>query len=130
MEQLNFDNGMRQFQAGGGILRFNPTDPNLYARFLEAVDRIQTLQTQLTAREDQPLELLTQADKAVKEILQELFGPESDIPGVFRGVNLMALDSRGKTVLANFLEAVEPVLTQGIRECAAREAAHGAVQPA
>ena len=38
MEKIQFDAGQRSYRInGGGILRFNPCDPNLYRRFMEAV---------------------------------------------------------------------------------------------
>ena len=46
MEQLTIDTGLREYavnggsEHGGGVLRFNPSDPNVYSRFC-------TLQNQL-----------------------------------------------------------------------------------
>ena len=35
MEKIQFDAGQRSYRINGnGILRFNPGDPNLYARFM------------------------------------------------------------------------------------------------
>ena len=34
MEKLQFDTGVRRYRVGDGVLSFNPTDPNLYSRFL------------------------------------------------------------------------------------------------
>ena len=37
MEKLRFDNGVKSYRLGScGVLRFNPSDPNLYARLMEA----------------------------------------------------------------------------------------------
>ena len=42
MEKIQFDSGVRSYRInGGGILRFNPGDPNLYSRFLEAGEKLQ-----------------------------------------------------------------------------------------
>ena len=38
MEKLTFDSGIRSYRAGAGVLRFNPSDPNLYARFLQVLE--------------------------------------------------------------------------------------------
>ena len=44
MENISFDSGMQQYRInGGGVLRFNPGDPNLYARFLESADKIREI---------------------------------------------------------------------------------------
>ena len=49
MEKLNFDSGVKEYKInGGGVLRFNPGDPNVYARFLEAADKIRDVETALT----------------------------------------------------------------------------------
>ena len=41
MEKLQFDSGIKEYKINGaGVLRFNPGDPNLYARFLEAGDKL------------------------------------------------------------------------------------------
>ena len=46
MVKLNIDTGVEEFEinggeaAGGGVLRFNPSDPNVYNRFFEARDRL------------------------------------------------------------------------------------------
>ena len=40
MEKLQFDSGVKSFRINGaGVLRFHPGDPNLYSRFLEAVEK-------------------------------------------------------------------------------------------
>ena len=45
MEKIQFYSGVQSFRINGGeILRFNPADPNIYARFLEAGEKISTLQ--------------------------------------------------------------------------------------
>jgi transglutaminase-like putative cysteine protease len=60
METIQFDTGLRSYQVGGGVLRFNPSDPNLYARFLEAETQLQALEQEFT----QQLEGLTGAQRA------------------------------------------------------------------
>ena len=36
MEKIIFDGGLREYEVGGGILSFNPSDPNVYTRFMDA----------------------------------------------------------------------------------------------
>ena len=45
MEQLFIDSGIKEYQINGkGVLRFNPSDPNVYARFLELVPKIESIE--------------------------------------------------------------------------------------
>lgn len=124
MEKLTFDSGVRAYRVGGGVLRFNPTDPNLYARFLEALEQLTALEARLTdaAQGQGVIPALQEADTAVKEILARVFGPGNDLDAVFGGVNLLAVGSNGERLLTNFLAALEPILSQGARQCARAEA--------
>ena len=48
MEKISFDSGIKSFKINGnGVLRFNPSDPNVYARFLEAGDKMQEVEKAL-----------------------------------------------------------------------------------
>ena len=48
MEKITFDAGVKSYRInGGGVLKFNPADPNLYARFMEAVEKIKELELDL-----------------------------------------------------------------------------------
>jgi len=41
MEKIKFDAGFVTYRLGDlGQLRFNPSDPNLYSRFLEALEKL------------------------------------------------------------------------------------------
>ena len=124
MEKLNFDSGVQTFRVGGGVLRFNPSDPNLYARFLEAADKLTALERELTeqAPGGDAIALLQEADRRVKDLLRQVFGGDNDLDAVFAGVNLLAVGGNGERVLTNFLAALEPVLTRGARACAKAEA--------
>ena len=67
MEKISFDSGIRQFQLNGkGILRFNPSDPNLYERFTQAGEKILDIEKNLleNAGEERPLKVLAQAETA------------------------------------------------------------------
>lgn len=124
MEKLIFDSGLRTYRVGGGTLRFNPTDPNLYARFLEALDRLTQLEEALAGPQDGPgtIALLRDTDKQVKEILRQVFGPDNDLEPIFGGMNLLAVGDNGQRLLTNFMAALEPILTDGARRCARAEA--------
>ena len=64
MKQLTIDTGLREYavnggpEHGGGVLRFNPSDPNVYSRFC-------TLQNQLQELEQQVLSYTPALDKTL-----------------------------------------------------------------
>lgn len=125
MEKLTFDSGVKSYKVGTGVLRFNPTDPNIYARFLDALDQLSALERTLGTADTgtEAIAALAQADKTVKEILSRVFGPGNDLETVFSGISLLAVGDNGQRLLTNFLAAVEPILSEGVRRCAAAEAA-------
>ena len=57
MIKLNIDTGVEEFEinggemAGGGVLRFNPSDPNVYNRFFEARDRLIEMDQEIGERQ-------------------------------------------------------------------------------
>lgn len=118
MEKLNFDTGLQSYRInGGGVLRFNPADPNVYARFLEAAERIKAAEAELEGSPD-ALAAMTALDKKVKAMLSEVFGAGNDFDALLGGVNLLAVASNGERVVTNLLTALQPVLTKGARLCA------------
>ena len=48
MEKLKFDSGVRAYDLGCGVMRFNPSDPNLFSRFLDAAEEIRDIEKELT----------------------------------------------------------------------------------
>lgn len=125
--QLEFDSGIREYTVNGkGVLRFHPADPNLYSRFLEAMEQIRAMedtiavQAQGLGNDDgsQVLVLLRQTDRRIKELLNWVFGEGNDFDKLLDGVNLLAMAGNGKRVLENLFAALEPVLEQGAQECA------------
>ncbi len=127
MEKISFDSGIREFQLGDcGVLRFNPGDPNLYARFLEAEAKIQAAQEALSRKASQLGEdtdgsglllLLKEADSTIKEVLGWVFGPGNNFEELLGGVNLMAVGSNGQRIITNLFTALTPVLTKGVACC-------------
>ena len=125
MEKLNFDTGVKRYRVGSGVLALNPTDPNLYGRFLSCLESLQALEKQL---EEAPLsgaallERLQEADSQAKAALGRVF-PGNDMDAIFQGVSLLAVGENGERVLVNFLAALEPILRKGAMQCARAEAA-------
>lgn len=134
MQKLNFDTGVKEYAIGGGVLRFNPSDPNVYARFLEAGDKLKKAETELVAEakkaapegSDQAngetmLRLLQAVDKRMKEILAWVFGPENDFDSIFGGSNVLSVGSNGEYAITNFITAITPILKAGAEKCARQQ---------
>ena len=128
MEKIQFDSGVRSYRInGGGILRFNPSDPNMYSRFLEAVEKLQEAEKELTrqaetAQAQDIVKLMTQADEKMKNILGWVFGESNDFHKLLGGVNLLAVADNGERVVTNLFAALEPVLVEGAKRCAGQQA--------
>ena len=106
MKKLKFDTGLQHWQVGGGVLTFNPGDPNLYSRFLGAVEAMQKLTAEQTLTPQQ-------ADASLREQIRTIF-PDADVDAMLPQ-NLLALCGNGKPLVLNFLEAVEELLVEGAR---------------
>ena len=125
MEKIQFDAGQRSYRINGnGILRFNPGDPNLYARFMEAVEKLQAVETELmqqgeSAQGEDIVKLMGRADEKMKSILNWVFGGDNDFHKLLGGVNLLAVADNGERVVTNLFAALEPVLVDGAKRCAA-----------
>ena len=112
MEKISFDSGIKTYKLNGtGELRFNPCDPNVYARFRQAVADLEGLVSQMTGED-----AFFRADKRLKEILAEVFGQHNDFDAILGGVNLLATAGNGRAVIFNLLEALAPVLEQGAQD--------------
>lgn len=127
MEKLIFDGGLREYELGRGVLRFNPLDPNVYERFMEVTTKIESVESDLVegAKALDPkdggaiLTLLKSADKKAKDLLNYAFGSGNDFDYMLGGVNVMAVASNGERVITNLFHALTPILEEGARECAA-----------
>ena len=127
MQKLNFDLGFKEFEIGGGVLRFNPSDPNVYSRFVEAADKLTGIEQRLTAKAKEyegkkageaMLQLMKEADKETKELLSWIFGAQNDFEAIFCGANILGVGSNGERIITNFIHAVQPILEKGARNCA------------
>lgn len=133
MEKIQFDSGIKEYRINGtGVLRFNPGDPNVYARFLEAAQKIQELEQTLSARAKalegqdggaQVVKLMAEADKQMKDVLGWVFGGSNDFDKILGGVNLLAVAGNGQRVVTNLFDALQPVLVAGAKACAEEKTA-------
>lgn len=120
---LSIDTGVQEFEINGsGVLRFNPSDPNVYNRFMEMLDKVQTVENELVEKAGQlpqenngaaALSLLAEADRKTKAALREAFGQENDFDQLLGGVNLMAVAGNGERVVTNLLDALRPIIEEG-----------------
>lgn len=114
MKKIQFDNGVQEYRVNDrGVLRFNPTDPNLYARFLDMGQAISQIRT-----EGDPITAMGQADRELKAMLTRVFGGDNDFDKLLEGVNLLAMTNTGHRVIENLLAALTPVLQQGAQDYA------------
>ncbi len=136
MEKLVFDTGIKEYKINNkGVLRFNPSDPNVYARFVDVSEKIHNIEAEMSKRAYEiegkeadergagVLRIMKDADTKVKTLLAEVFGVENDFDKIFEGVNLMAVASNGERVVTNFFTAIEPVMTAGVTACVSDEVA-------
>lgn len=127
MQKLVFDSGVKEFQLGdAGVLRFNPGDPNIYARFMAAMDKLSAIEDELVEKAkrlersdgDEPngtevLRLMEEADRKIKQLLNEVFGGGNNFHEILGGVNLLAVAGNGERVITNLLATLHPVLVNG-----------------
>lgn len=125
MENL-LDTGVEEFKiAGGGVLRFHPGDPNLYARFLQAEKEIQAMEQAFAEKAKtsaQALALMGQADGEMKALLNRVFGGDNDFDKALGGVNLLAVDAEGQSLASRLFQALEKILTDGAKRFARQQA--------
>ena len=132
MEKISFDSGVKSYKINGtGVLRFNPGDPNVYARFLEAAEKLQDVENALVEEAKElsqadgagVVQLLSRADKEMKQVLSGVFGQENDFDKILGGVNLLAVADNGQRVVTNLFDALQPVLVAGAKACAEEKTA-------
>jgi hypothetical protein len=132
MEKLIFDSGVKEYQLGnGGILRFNPSDPNVYARFMAAMDKLPAIEQELVDKAKtleqsdgtepngtEVLKLMEEADHKIKKLLNEVFDGGNDFHEILGGVNLLAVAGNQERVITNLLAALQPIMVSGAEKCA------------
>ena len=133
MKKLNFDSGIKEYKINGnGVLRFNPADPNIYARFLEAIDKIKAVEEELVkqaGKQAQPddgaatIQLMREADKRMKAVLSWVFGGANDFDQILDGINLLAVGGNGERIVTNLFAALQPILVEGAQSFAKEKAA-------
>ena len=125
MESL-LDIGVEEYHiGGGGVLRFHPGDPNLYARFLKAEEDFRQIETEFAESGKTGAEILLQmeqADQKMKALLNGVFGGENDFHKALGGVNLLCMGADGRTLASRLFEALEKILISGAKRFAKQQA--------
>ena len=130
MENLVFDNGIKRYRVNNeGELAFNPSDPNVYGRFMDAIDKISSVENEMVEKGknikkddgEAVVRMMVDADRKVKTILQEVFGRNNDFDAIFGSVNIMAVASNGERVITNFINALMPIVAAGAEQCATQK---------
>lgn len=129
MQKITFDTGIKTYQINdSGVLKFNPSDPNLYKRFKDLRVEIEQIQKDYSERSkttesgEDAIDLLAEYDARVKKSLSRVFGEENDFDSIFGGANVMAVASNGELVITNFLDAMLPIVEDGVKTYAKMEA--------
>ena len=126
MKKIKFDSGIEEYRLGGGVLRFHPGDPNLYARLTEAEEKLLDIEKKLVEQAGKegadPIALFAAADREMKQVLGWVFGPGNDFDVLLEGVNLLAVGANGERVVTNLFAALQEILEAGVERCA-RQAA-------
>lgn len=126
-EKLLFDDGLLRLDINGnGILSFNPSDPNVYHRFVNLVKSLPKIEERYKNREIEKgnsdlesaeivLKDLHDIDKEVKAALSDVFGAQNDFDQLLGGSSLMAFGKNGERVVTNLLNALTPYMESGLK---------------
>ena len=132
-EKLKFDDGLVRLDINGnGILKFNPSDFNVYERFYALTKELPEIEKKYAAEvetlpegaEPEQVMALTgrelarakEIDKEVKAKLSVAFGAGNDFDQLLGGVNVMAVAHNGERVITNLLNALLPYIEDGIKK--------------
>ncbi|MDL2294838.1 hypothetical protein LJC60_09475 [Ruminococcaceae bacterium OttesenSCG-928-D13] len=133
-KSISFDTGVEEYEVNGGqaMLRFNPTDPGLFARILDLQgviagfeQRYADLEGKVTGEQDEhgfPIgadtvaQAMRQMDIELKEELRTVFGQGNDFDAIFGHMSALAITDTGNSIVGNFLEAVVPLIEGNMDE--------------
>lgn len=134
MEKLNISVGIKRYELveGGALLSFNPGDPNVYARYMEMIPKIQAVEREMAQKAnnvdvnsedagEKTLNIMRETDRRMKDILNQIFGAENNFDEILKGVNLMAVTEGGNRVINNVLDALTPIMNAGAKSCVETE---------
>lgn len=139
MEKLIISTGLKRYEVNdsGVIFSFNPTDANLYARFLRTKEKIEAIGEELekkrtelnfedVSNNEEAAFFLEEADKKCKQALKECFAVENDFDAMFDYVNCYSITDTGNCVIVNFLKAITPIIEKDVANYAKSKAKRAA----
>ncbi len=126
--KLAIDDGLLRLNINdNGVLCFNPSDFNLYNRFLALVQELPEIEARylkahgvqeddgdVYAEARRELARADEIDGEVKKRLGDVFGG-ADFDKLLGGVNCMACGSNGEMIITNLLNALKPYLEEGVK---------------
>ena len=128
MKKLSIDLGIQEFQINDSDVRlkFNPSDPNVYTRFLKIPEKIEKIERDMADEVSSlqegdgagALEALERADAKAKSVMNDVFGLGNDFDEIMCGINIMASGTNGNRVIVNLFEALHPIFEEGAKKCA------------
>lgn len=127
MDILKLDLGIKEYRlTENGVLRFNPSDPNVYARFLDAEKDIRAVEQEAANKANAEtdnlggaaIRIMAEADSKIKDILNRIYGHGNDFHSILGGVNVLAVGGNGNRIISNLLEALTPIMEQGAKDFA------------
>ena len=132
-QKLIIDDGLVRLDINGnGVLKFNPSDFNVYERFYALTNELPEIEKKYAA-EVEALPEGTEAEQAmalagrelirakeidteVKAKLSAAFGSGNDFDKLLGGVNIMAFGSNGERIITNLLNALIPYIENGVKQ--------------
>ena len=124
---LKLDLGIKEYRlTENGVLRFNPSDPNVYARFLDAEKDIRAVEQEAADKAEAEtdntggtaIRIMAEADGKMKDILNRIFGHGNNFHTILEGVNVLAVGTNGIRIISNLLDALTPIMEQGAKDFA------------
>lgn len=133
MQNLCIDDGIIELNINNrGVLRFNPSDFNLYNRMAKFIKELPELEkkyhseVELSRNEEKEegsfgvvesgTDLAKAIDTEVKERLNSVFGLGADFDTFLGGVNCMGFGMNGERIITNTLNAITPYLENGVQK--------------
>lgn len=132
-QKLIIDDGLVRLDINGnGVLKFNPSDFNVYERFYALTKELPEIEKKYAAEVEtlpegteneqamalagRELARAKEIDKEVKTKLSAVFGTGNDFDQLLGGVNIMAFGSNGERIITNLLNALLPYVENGIKQ--------------
>ena len=121
--KLIYDDGLRTYELPNGkTIRFNPTDPNIYKRCVEAFENAKKLEDELRAqkidldtdgkpKQDTAIEIMQQMDAEIRKLTDYALNAEVS-EAVYGQQSVFALVANGEYLFISFLDCIAKLATQ------------------